>query len=435
MTAEMEQLLEWLSESVEKRQKNYNFTRDYANLAGFLSPEIIEQADISSDRLRITSNKIGKELAEVLADIESEDDPVEAFNERVDQTKTELEGKEVREYTIAFPLNISTYNRLEDIEDAGFLSNKMKMDGVEFKKISQEEWEKDYIPNYKEHADRSLTMSVLWNYVSELPADLDEQFSTYWKASYYSRGPGHAVNKIENSLLLLLGKINFHMYNSKTYEAKSDPYPPRYSNLTLPYIYFKYQDFFNGFRIGEISGAFLNAEDLSNCSYSTGKFDIPNFEREENLDSRIKSALKAYQAGMTSLNLQKSFFDFWRGIESLASFSVDDSSAEIANRCCTFLDSNTADLNAALMRRLCKQRNTYTHEFGKRSINLRDRDLVKLCLEEAIKEAITKRADWTVDDWEFYLNNATSSKHSLMTKRQTREREIELIRHILQESN
>lgn len=426
MDEKLEYLIYELSDCIEKDGLDYKFSRDPSNLSSFLVSELMDEVDLSSNELRGSSYRIKQELASAVTEAESNDNSVKSFEEAVEEIEAEINDEQVREFTVAFPLNISP-----DYCDI----DQIKVGDVNFSQISNEEWSTKFVPEYKQHADDSHVMSVLWNYAHQLPVDLDDPSFTYWKASYYARDSGFATNKIIQSLSILLGKINYTIHEGKPLSYSPNPWPDRYSNIVHPFIYFKKNSngFFGGFRVGDVESCLLPTECPSTELDDASEIALPNFTSDTNLDPRITSAIAAYQSGITASTNEISFFSFWRGIESLASFSRDDSSGKIGDRCRAWLAPEDEELNDLLIRRLYKKRNEYVHEAGSTPITIYDRDISKLLLESLIEASCKYRNNWNVDDWRFFLDNSSSSTEPLQRKIESRKREIEILDQLKRE--
>ena len=425
--------VETLAENIqEKEDGGWKYSGRGSQFYDYLMPILVENLDISPSSLRISKKKVYGNINELLLEVKDEKEPASEFEARIEEIIDDISEIDVEEYTLAFPLNY-------DSRDQDLLPDTLFFKDMEFQSIDYQSWQQDWVPDYENHeGDRDLMK--LETFLNKSPNDIADSHYTYWKASCYARDATFAMNEISESLETILGEMNYAMaFNRRQGESiHSGPWPNRWSELRSPFIFLLYSD-------GEYLNHAFPSRDASYRkpesphSMREEQFEeifelLPTFESEQAIDGRLIAAFNMFQSGITTTSYQEGFFEFWRGIELLASIDEDTHSTEsedaisaIVERVAQIYDWQNPKIAKIRLDRVADKRNEYVHEGEYDSINRNDYNLTKTLLEGMINFAYDNRTDWDVGDWNYVLRNFETDEDIIEDKQSRFERKIELL--------
>lgn len=433
MNSRAKQCVQTLADSIEEKDDGgWRYSGENSRVYDYLMPILIENLSINPEGLRVSKGRVRGDINELLLEVHDEDDPVSEFESRIGDVIEHISDLIVEKYTIAFPLNY-------DKRSIELLPDQLVFKNLKFEQVGFHGWKRDWVPDY-EDAGGDRRLMELKIFLDKSPNDLTNSRYTYWKASCYARNEKFAIDHVSNGLLTVLGQLNFAMtYNrSQGRGIHSGPWPDRWSELRNPFIFLLYHE-------GEYqrhafpSGDASYRKPESPHSAREDMFEwvldwMPTFENEHAIDPRLIESFKMYQSGITNPHYEMGFFEFWRGIEILASIDDDlkstnknDAIAGIVERVAQIYDWENPDIAEIRLARVSEKRNEYVHEGEHDSINRNDYNLTKSLLEGVINFACDKRTEWDVKDWIFVLNNFETDNDILDQKQSNLKRRIELL--------
>ncbi|MFC6722892.1 hypothetical protein ACFQE1_00430 [Halobium palmae] len=277
---------------------------------------------------RLTHREIWESIKELLVEIKREEvneglseDIETLFDRRKGDVLSELFGKELKEYTLTFPLNLGV---LEPLVDELPVLNR------EFKPVPQNEWIEEYFDVAKAEDD-----GFLRNFLDVSPNDFLSETFSYYKIRYNARSEGYALYRIQDLANIALGKLNHCIFR----HSREIPRPRNetalphetWAALKEPAVYLVFQEgeylFPRPMDYGYRRGAKTSHR---HQQYIERFYDLPTLSEDDDVDTDLINALLAFQDGMTESLRRKSFFGFWRGIEILS--QVGRPKSEIKNR-------------------------------------------------------------------------------------------------------
>lgn len=404
---------------------------DSTRMQNHLMPILIENLSINPEGLLVSRGRVRGELNRLILAVSDDDDPVDAFEDRVDEIINGIRELKVTEYEIAFPLNFER-------KKSGLLPDPLEFKNIEFHSIDLSEWKSDWVPNYAEH-DKNRQLYKLESFLQKSPNDIDDSQYTYWRASFRARDQHFAVNHILDALTTILGQINYamHFQQARGIYTQRGPWPNRWAELRSPFILLVYiEDKFETHYFPD-SDASLRKPD-SPYSHREELFEevldwLPTFDAQEPLDPRLIKGFRMYQTGITNTQNHERFFAFWRGIEVMASIgdsqsltNEDDAISGIIERVQQLFDWDNPEIARLRLDRIADKRNDYVHE-GDVSIEMIDYNLAKLLLEGVINFACERREDWNVRDWNYILQQFEVDEETLDHRQSLLQRKIELL--------
>jgi len=433
MNNQAKRCVETLAESIEEKEDGgWRYPSDSSTAYDYLMPILIENLDINPEGMLISKNRVRGDINDLLLDVQDEANPVSEFESRIGDISNRISDIDVSEYIITFPINF-------DSNSSELLPERLSFKDIDVERISFNSWTQDWVPNY-EDPDGDRELMKLSTFLEKSPNDITNPRYTYWRASCYARDKSFAINHLGTALSTILGQLNFAMKYNRT-QGKgihSGPWPNRWSELRSPFIFLVYnEDEYENHFFPNGDASYRKPE--SPHSIHEDRFkqildDLPSFESEQPLDSRLIESFNMFQLGITNPHYEQGFFEFWRGIEILASIddnlestNTDDAIAGIVERVANI--HNWKDPNIAEIRldRVSDKRNEYVHEAEYDSINRNDYNLTKSLLEGIIKFACDQRTEWSVRDWMYVLNNFETESETLERNQELYARKIDLL--------
>jgi hypothetical protein len=433
MNQQATKCVETLATHIEEDEDgNWRYSDDGSRFYDYLMPILVEKLDINPSGLRVSERRVYGKINNLLLDVRDESEPTSVFDSRIDEIIEDISNLDVVEYTVAFPLNYDKRSR-------DLLPDTLVFRDTEFESIDFSSWEHDWVPEYEEpDGDRDLTR--LCRFLKDSPNDIYNQYYTYWQTTCYARDQQFAMDHSSKALTTILGQINYAMTYNRTQGrgSHSGPWPSRWSELRSPFIFLIYQD-------GEYLSHYFPTGDASYRkpesphSMREEAFEhvlswLPTFETEESIDPRLIESFNMFQSGITNTSYEQGFFEFWRGLEILASIdddlqSTDDDDAisGIVERVAQIYDWSNPEIAEIRQYRIANKRNEYVHEGEYESINRNDYNFMKSLLEGIIDFACDKRTDWDVGDWIYVLRNFETDNDRLDNKERELERNLELL--------
>lgn len=427
MDSETRYCIEVLADEVEE---NSNGGASYSGSVSVgksrrLMPIIMDDLDISSEYLRVSSGRLQRKIHELILDSKkSPENPDSYVEDNLSTLEEELREQKMTIYQIAFPLNFHRKNQ-------DLTPNCIRIADVEFEQLPRVEWEDRFMPDLGKdklsHREQFFSRSL-----DKSPNDILESDFSYWFATYRARGQEYAINRVRDRLELFLSILNFSiLYNKKqTISHKAGPWPDRWADVREPFVHLLHSEgrYLNTYWSKDATLRETNNPNLIHEERFSAVFEwFPSFGEETPLDDRLFSALREFQSAITNTDLRASFFEFWRGIEILTSVGGIENAVSVIERASTLLKWRDSKLAEMRLERARNKRNEYVHEGANLRITRADRNLVKNLLESLIDHYIDRRTEWSVEDMRFVFQNFSLQENKVKQLRRRRERELQLL--------
>ncbi|WP_135806917.1 hypothetical protein [Halorussus marinus] len=272
--------------------------------------------DVREDR--ISAAHASSELRDILLDVTSSDNRVEEFERRVKDWVSEIKQSGWYSYEVAFPLNMV---------DSPKMPENFSVTGTQINNITRDQWVENYLNPARQENDS------LSNYFSRIPNDPSDRDYTYWVLKCEATDGGFATHTAFDYLRTLLARITFADCLWRHRPSSSKIPRVRWSRLREPFMILVFEDSsFHTLQIRDYDNRRPESIRWHDEEMREVFDSIPDFsEPLSELESDVNDALRAYLAGITELDVNESFFAFWRGIEILSQKGRGDN-AEVAKK-------------------------------------------------------------------------------------------------------
>ncbi|MFC4540818.1 hypothetical protein ACFO5R_02605 [Halosolutus amylolyticus] len=414
-----------------------------AKLQRILNDYIEEETNFDSQRHKLTKRTLISAFQDAVIEVAEETHEEDApnldslFQDKKGEVLRETLGHNLITYTIVFPLNLRESSKIPD---------SFSTPNADFERISETEWREEY-----EEPARNQDETSLVAFLEESPNDLYESDGlggvfTYWKTEYDSRDHHYALSRIPEIVRLLLGKLNFVLWerSADVPQPASNERPPnaRWSQLKEPFVYlvFDGDEYLNywpydyDLRRGSEGGR----RDTDKRMEKFGEFPDLSAAREDlsSVDEFLANAILAYQDGITESSVHQSFFAFWRGIENLAQVERGQAKEVAVDRALFALESMTEkgvvreELQEAI-KEIYGKRNELVHQGPHTGISRYHRAAAKILLDVLIELYIYYYEEgYSAADYRRLLEYGTRSAE----EREETIRVINEIKELLEES-
>lgn len=222
------------------------------------------------------------------------------------------------------------------------------------------------------------------------------------------------------------------------------PWPYRWSELRPPFIYFVFKEGIHlGFYKNEIYETYFYSKDptfrdevrVNNFRVERAE-DIlemlPNFPETTNtVDQILIDGLTRYQRALAEPDDHEAFLNYWRGIETMTLKDKSERMDEIPKRAKALFEPDDPDIFEYRLSRVKLLRNELVHTGHNPQIQDEDLKLLKTVLEELMLLFVEFRDEWSLNDFNFVLNEGGSDSDELDEMKAERHREIYLIHQFL----
>lgn len=396
-------------------------------------PAIIEESDVKPHNFHLSEDAIENELRLYLANIKRNADPGRHFENNLEEFKQRLREKPTKQYTIAFPLNLSF--------KPGRKQNQFTALGQDIERVSRREWLdqfKDPAEKQEQQVDRTNREDPFTSFMNEVPNEFNSNH-TYWKFNIDARDQQYAVNRLEITLEYLLGKINCAelLNQQKGYRSTQSAWPVGWSKLKLPFIYLVfdqegYQQFFYSTDISPRQKYSIHSARRSKFDHYMEEF--PEFQYPLSRPEEVfVQTIRRFQSAITEPKREDSFLEFWRGIEALTLVGPEDSMQLVIDRASSFVVPSQPSQYLYRLQRARNKRNNLVHEGVDISVTKQDLNLVKSAHDNLIQLYVDNINDWSLSDFEYFLDTADMDIGHLQERQAELGQRQEIIRNLIEE--
>ncbi len=428
MDDEVEKLASQLLECMEEdgSVSGISDIQKYSTTIFILAEKIINSPPFSYSDVKISKLRLESELKKIIKESKKKENEFENFKDKFDDLKNKFgrkDNEDLSKFSIIFPLNLKFKG--DNKPDKYTICDK------EIKSIKWKEWEENYKKEVEGNEDfeefmdrcpeelekREFEEVVLPEKQDDVP--IENVYLTkysFWKIDLNAYDREYAMNQAEYLLEILLGKINFSVnVGTETLISYSkNVNPSGLSDLKKPFVYFvfKNQNFQGLYQANDylIRNKFRITGN-NKKRYDNNFKELPNFSSNNSeIDHEIIKALRFYQRAITEYDLVESFFDFWRGVETLTLTNEDDSMEDVVRRA-TFTQFRPKIIENRL-ERICNKRNDYVHNSIDVEITESDRDFARSLFEGLFYFLINNKDEFDLSELRNILDKGTKKEEN-----------------------
>lgn len=384
---------------------------------------------------RISDRTYRSELRRFLNEIKKEDDPGSYFVDNIGKLKERLGTKEMKKYTIGFPLNIKfkPSRRRGEFFSLGHKITRMGRGNwiSEFKEVAEEK---------EKEKDRGYEDDPFTDFMEQVPNDFSRKNYTFWKFELEARDEKFVLDRLEKILEYLLGRINISAYANQLEGVKMwrSVWSAPLSNLKLPFIYiifekdsysrFYYSDDISPRKKFKVHSAREDRFDIMFKSFPELEFPL------EQLEERFVETIRRFQSAISEPIREDSFLEYWRGIEALTLKQVNKGEGmdTVIRRAEAPIKVSNQDLFRYRLNRARKKRNNLVHDGVDVSVTREEQNLLKTVLENFIWIYCEHLEDWDKEDFRFFFEKIGTEEGTLEETRKKFNRNIKMIDQILE---
>jgi len=394
---------------------------------------LMKKVDLVPQNYYISEQIFRSELRKFLNEIKQEDDPGYYFVNNLGKLKESLGKKEMKRYTIGFPLNIKfkPSRRRGEFSSLGHKITRMERDYwlSEFKEVAEEK---------EKEKDRGYEDDPFTNFMEQVPNDFSRRNHTFWKFELEARDEKFVLDRLNKVLEYLLGRINIAAYANKLEGVKMSksiwPYP--WSNLKLPFVYIIFEE--------DSYSRFYYSEDISprkKFKVHSAREDLFDIKFEDfpelgfpltRLEERFVETVRRFQSAISDPTREDSFLEYWRGVEALTLTKEDEGMDTVIKRAEAPINGLDQDLFRYRLNRARKKRNNLVHDGVDVSVTREEQNLLKIILENLIWIYCEHLEEWNEEDFRFFLEKVGNEEGTLENTKQKFKQNIELIDQILE---
>ena len=376
----------------------------------------INEFPAAASDLRVSTALLQTEIRDLLSESVQSSSPVDTFISRFSELPAEIGGRELKNFQLGFPLNITNWP----------LGNEIHHQRHTFHEISQKTWKAKY-------ADPAQTDTDFVSDFEERPNPFHENF-TYWEVKYAARDPEYALVAIERELEIVLGQMIYSMlpWSHSNQFSRGNVWNRPWSELRPPFVYLirdtaGYHDYYFDDDISprEVIQMFSDRKERVEFRYP----QIPPLDPSNVLERKLLSAFRNFHSGATEPNRRRAFLDYWRAIETLCLFG-DENMTDIIPRISSIVPHESDDaLFEDRLEEIKDKRNAYVHEQVDVEVAERDNEFLRQLFYEVVPFFIINR-NTGVERVLIWLNNGYKSPERLSREIQKKDSELHLLRKI-----
>jgi len=292
---------------------------------------IVEEVPINPERDRISVGTVANGVTEALVCSRDSINPIDEFNDRIDEFVSDIKRGGYDSYTVIFPLNMQEMPKLP---------SSFEVRGHELQKIPSEKWLSEYQDSAGELVLGAGRDKMLFEFFSSNDTedgydDRWTEYLTYWKVDCDANDSKFAMEIAQDLTSLLTAKINYayHLWRFPPVRAPA-PFPrARWSRLQEPFLFLAHQEEFVGYHIIDVERRRPEGIEWGDDDFVSRFNRLPKFPFEvEGINKVLVNSLLAYQQGITAKDNQQSYFSLWRGVENLAQLERSQSVEEAVER-------------------------------------------------------------------------------------------------------
>lgn len=376
----------------------------------------INEFPAAASDLRVSTSLIETEIRDLLSKSRRSPSPVDAFVSQFGDLPAGIGGRELENFQLGFPLNITDWP----------LGGEIRHQDHTFNKVDRAKWKAKY-------ADPARTDSDFVSNFEERSNSFHEDF-TYWEVEYAARDPEYAIVAIERELEVVLGQMIYSMlpWSHSNQFSRGNVWNRPWSELRPPFVYLVrdaagYHDYYFDDDISprEVIQMFSDRKERVEFRYP----QIPSLDPSNMLERKLHIAFRNFHSGATEPNRRRAFLDYWRAVETLCLFG-DESMTDIIPRIRSIVPNESDDtLFEDRLEEIKDKRNAYVHEQVDVEVAERDNEFLRQLFYELVPFFIINR-NTGVQSVMTWLNNGHKSSEHLDRKIQRMDSELTLLRKI-----
>lgn len=381
---------------------------------------LVSDFPVDLEEMKISRIYLGKKLIGLLETCWHEEDPREEFDRRYGSLIGGIYSSPCKNYSIGFPLNLPEG------------PDQINHGGIVITQLDRYEWESQF-------QSEAMANPEFKDFMSDSKNSFGGR-QTYWTFELEARDTRFPVNKLEQELEIILGKLIYTIshWTSRTVRTSSRIHPYAWSELRLPFVYIVLDD-------GDYESHFVDENPVERPSITKPALSksieedfsqIPGFQDPDEVDRRIMSGFRNFYLGSTEQNQRDAFFHYWRALENLTLTAGDDEtdSWDVLTRATSIVDFDEMSSEFGLVadqltvgdriRELVSKRNNLVHEGKRIIVERQDNDFLRAIFYELVPFMIINRK-WEKRNIVFWLENAGKETTDLERKVSGIERKIE----------
>lgn len=384
---------------------------------------ICDEFPLDPTELSISQDSYTQAMRKFLFTLREEVNPGETFESKYQTLIDELAGRSIKEFRIGMPWSLR-FRR-------GSGPDSFEILGETFHRLSPREWTSQFVSlaqgseGYENIVEASVNDPT------------DRRTYTFWRHDIRARDPQYAIDRVEELVEVLFGKLLFFSRFREGYPMRFGPgsiWARGWADLKNPFIYIVIEDgsYLRTYFDEDVAERNRERVDAKRLERFLDAF--PQLRTGEPILSDMIGALRSLQSAMTTPDKKKSFLDLWRALDICTLAGRDLAVKDVLGRGAATIEFNLP--RPVLEHRLHKmedKRNSLVHQDIGTEVEERDIEFMHALVEGSLHFLWAHLTDYSREDIIYFLKSAQKSDTELRRRLKQIEREKELLNDLLEE--